>query len=428
MFPAAAWLILLVAPGHPWATGDPIQETEEGDALKLGACFPGSAVEAGGLNLGQRWGDPSPTASLLIDLRRVTSAASSFDFRTFDPEGVIFYGDTNPGFDWFVLALRRGKPIMQIHNSLTNITVSGGRRLNDGQWHRITVKNEGHVVMLLLDGEDQLTLSHVSHPIVNRTTPQMRIGVGGLFILPTELLVPLNPAMDGCIRRWDWLNTSQAWQEGASLQDPGAKVCLATVQRGSFFPGDGLAVFQVSGLPVRLSPMDGTWGFSLQLRIRAAPQLSTLLAVWAVEEQRPVLRLALERTDLTAEMGNQTVLLLPLPQGGCLDTPLLLLLTPSSFTLRLGDTEVTKPTPRDDYESLRDVWLSNMGNLVIGGASGTKIKGKTPESPRFQGCLNTVRVQGHELDFDDAQYRSNSIWAHSCPGNVGNKVDVDDGH
>ncbi|KAL7982994.1 hypothetical protein Chor_013600 [Crotalus horridus] len=356
------------------------------------------------MNLGQRWGDPSPTASLLIDLRRVTSAASSFDFRTFDPEGVIFFGDTNPGFDWFVLALHRGKPIMQIHNS-------------------ITVKNEGHIVMLLLDGEDQLTLSHVSHPIVNQTTPQMRIGVGGLFILPTELLVPLNPALDGCIRRWDWLNTSQTWQEGASLEDPGAKVCLATVQRGSFFPGDGLAVFQVSGLPVGLSPMD--WRFSLQLRIRAAPQLSTLLAVWAVEEQRPALRLALERTDLTAELGNQTVLLLPLPQGGCLDTPLLLLLTPSSFTLRLGDTEVTKPTPRDDYESLRDVWLSNMGNLVIGGASG---EGKTPASPRFQGCLNTVRVQDHELDFDDAQYRSNSIWAHSCPGNVGNKVDVDDGH
>uniref|UniRef100_A0A670ZRX2 Laminin G domain-containing protein n=1 Tax=Pseudonaja textilis TaxID=8673 RepID=A0A670ZRX2_PSETE len=59
-------------------------------------------------------------------------AASSFDFRTFDPEGVIFYGDTSPSIDWFVLALRQGKPIMQIHNTLTNITVSGGRHLDDG--------------------------------------------------------------------------------------------------------------------------------------------------------------------------------------------------------------------------------------------------------------------------------------------------------
>ncbi|XP_013922730.1 PREDICTED: sex hormone-binding globulin [Thamnophis sirtalis] len=194
MFPAAAaWLVFLVAPGPHWAAGDPIQETEEGDHLKLGGCFRGSAVDAGGLNLGQRWGDPSPTATLFIDLRTVTSAASSFDFRTFDPEGVIFYGDTSPGVDWFVLALRRGKPIMQIHNTLTNITVSGGHRLNDGQWHRITVKNEGHSVILLVDGDDQLTLSHVSHPIVNRPTPQMRIGVGGLFILPTELLIPVRP-------------------------------------------------------------------------------------------------------------------------------------------------------------------------------------------------------------------------------------------
>ncbi|KAM3823990.1 LOW QUALITY PROTEIN: sex hormone-binding globulin [Vipera latastei] len=422
MFPAAAWLILLVAPGPPWAMGDRIQEAEERDALKLGACFRGSAVEAGGLNLGQRWGDPFPTASLFVDLRTVTSAVSSFDFRTFDPEGVIFYGDTAPGSDWFVLALRQGKPIIQIHNSLTNLTVSGGRHLNDGLWHRITVKNEGHVIMLVVDGDDQLTLSHVSHPIVNRTTPQMRIGVGGMFILPIELLVPVNPALDGCIRRWDWLNTSRAWrEEGGVPARPQAKVCLTTVQRGSFFPGDGLAVFPLSDLPSGLSTTDGHWRFSLQLRIRAAPQLSTLLAVWALEEQRPVLHLALERTDLRVQLGNQTLLLLPLPAGGCLDTPLLLLLTPSSFMLSLGDTEIIKPTPVDDYQSLKEVWLSARGNLVIGGASGE-------EKSCFQGCLNTVRVQGHELDFDDAQYRSNSISAHSCPGNVENKVDVNNGH
>ncbi|ETE66985.1 Sex hormone-binding globulin, partial [Ophiophagus hannah] len=172
-------------------------------------------------------------------------AVSSFDFRTFDPEGVIFYGDTGPGDDWFILALRRGKPIVQIHNTLTNIT--------------ITVKNEGHFIMLLVDGDDQLTLSHVSHPIVNQPTPQMRIGVGGLFILPNELLLP----------------------------------------------------------------------------------------------------------DLTAELGNQTVLLLPLPEGGCLDSPLLLRLTSSSFTLRLGDTEISKPTPKAEFESLQQLWLSNMGSLVI---------------------------------------------------------------
>ncbi|XP_070623456.1 sex hormone-binding globulin [Erythrolamprus reginae] len=424
MFPAVAWLVLLVAPGQPRATGDPIQEAGEGDVLKLGACFRGSPVEVGGLNVGQRWGDPSPTARLLIDLRTVTSAASTFDFRTFDPEGLIFYGDTNPGVDWFVLALRRGKPVIQIHNTLTNITASSGQRLNDGQWHRITVKNEGHFVRLFVDGDDQLTLSHVSYPIVNQDTPQMRIGVGGMFIPLNELLLPLNPALDGCIRRWDWLNTSQDWHEGASLHHRDTKVCFATVQRGSFFRGDGQAVFALSGLPSGLSTVDGDWMLSVELQVRAAPQLSTLVAVSAWK-QPPVLRLALHRRDLMAELGNRTVLLLPLPEGGCLDTPLLLRLTPSSFTLRLDSIEITKPTPRAEFESLQQLWLSTMGRLVIGGESGEE---SSQEANFFQGCLGVIRVQGHELDLDEAQNRSNSISAHSCPGNMRGKLDVGGGH
>ncbi|KAM6453191.1 sex hormone-binding globulin isoform 1-T1 [Liasis olivaceus] len=424
MFPAAAWLLLLVAPGPPWATGARIQETEEGDASKLGPCFQGSAVEAGGLNLGQRWGDPSPTATLHIDLQTVTSAASSFDFRTFDPEGVIFYGDTSPGVDWFILALRRGKPEMQIHNTLINITVSGGRRLDDGQWHRILVKNEGHGVMLEVDGEDHLTLSHVSHPIVNRPTPQMRIGVGGVLISLQELLVPLNPALDGCMRHWDWLNKSLEWREGASLEDRDAKVCFASIQRGSFFRGNGQAVFALSGLPTGPTPANGSWVLSLQLQIRAAPQLSTLLAVSTLK-QSPLLRLALRHTDLTAELGNKTVLLVPLPEGGCLDTPLLLRISPSSFTLRLGDTEISKPTPKSDFESLQRTWLSRVGSLAIGGPSGEQ---KSQEANFFQGCLSSIRVQGRELDLDAAHYRTNSIWAHSCPGSHEGKVNRNDGH
>ncbi|XP_026578799.1 sex hormone-binding globulin-like [Pseudonaja textilis] len=399
MFPAAAWLVLLVAPALAWATGDQIQETAEGDVSKLGACFRGSSVEAGGLNLGQRWGDPTPTASLLIDLRTVTSAASSFDFRTFDPEGVIFYGDTSPSIDWFVLALRQGKPIMQIHNTLTNITVSGGRHLDDGQWHRITVKNEGHFVMLLVDGDDQLTLSHVFHPIVNQPTPQMRIGVGGLFILPNELLVPV---------RWILLpplvSVPQDQKTAPKLEKPCPKV-----NQNNFIP---LGFIRTTTLQVPRTP--SLWGGGSHRRCTQPYHPHPL--TWFVVSP-PI-------QDLMAELGNQTVLLLPLPEGGCLDTPLLLRLTPSSFTLLLGNTEISKPTPKAEFESLQQLWLSNMGSLVIGGESGEE---KSQEGHFFQGCLSAIRVQGHELDFDEAQYRSNSILAHSCPGSVEGKVNRDNG-
>nr|XP_016853528.1 PREDICTED: sex hormone-binding globulin [Anolis carolinensis] len=238
--------------------------------LRYGQCFQSLPGETGALNLGQRWEDPSPTATLYIDLRTVTSAASSFDFRTFDPEGVIFYGDTNPGKDWFVLALRKGKPEMQIHNAVTNLTVSGGMRLNDGRWHRLMVKNEGDVVIMEVDGDDQLVLRHVSSSVIDHPVFAMRIGVGGLFIPAQELLTPLNTAMDGCMRRWNWLNKTSEWREGSSLEEEGTKVCFPSIRPGSFFPGNGLATFSLADLPTGLNPANGNWSLALEMRIEGA--------------------------------------------------------------------------------------------------------------------------------------------------------------
>ncbi|XP_061446736.1 sex hormone-binding globulin [Rhineura floridana] len=424
MIPIAPWLLLLVVPGAPWTAGEELQGIMGAYLSKHGQCFQSLSGEAGALNLGQRLGDSSPTATLFVDLRTVTSAASSFDFRTFDPEGIIFYGDMSPGVNWFVLALRKGKPEIQIHNTVTNITVSGGSRINDGQWHRIMVKNEGHRVMLEVDGDDHLTLSHVSKAIIDDPVSLMRIGVGGLFIPVQELLLPLNPALDGCMRRWNWLNRSSEWLEGASLEEQGTKVCFPTIHRGSFFPGDGVATFSLSGLPTGLSSANKSWSLAVEMWIRAAPQSGTLLAV-STMKQTLLLCLNLHRTDLMAQLGNKTVLLVPLPTGGCLDAHLLLSITPSHVTLRLGDTETSKPTPKPDFESLKHIWLGQKGHLIFGGLPGHEKSPLAQEGIFFRGCLRGIQVQGHELDLDLAQYRSNSIWPHSCPGSDAGKANPD---
>ncbi|CAI5791500.1 Hypothetical predicted protein [Podarcis lilfordi] len=411
MIPISSWLVLLVVSGPPWAAGEGLQDILGVHVPKYGQCFQSVSGEAGALNVGQRWGDPSPTATLVIDPRTVTSATSYFDFRTFDPEGVIFYGDMSPGVNWFLLALRNGKPEIQIHNTLTNVTVSGGQRLDDGQWHRIMAKNEGHTVLLAVDGVDQLTLNHVSEAIVEAPVFALRIGVGGLLIPTEELLLPLNPAMDGCMRRWNWLNKSTEWLEGTSLEDKDTKVCFPTIRRGSFFPGNGLATFSLSGLPTGVISANRSWSLTVEMWIGAAPQSAPLLATSAFP-----LRLSLHRTDLTAHLGNKTVLQVPFPLGGCLDAPLLLSITPSHATLRLGDAETSKPTPKLDFESLKHVWLGKKGDFVVGGLPGQEKFPAAQERSFFRGCLRGIRVQGHELDFDEVQSRSNSIWPHSCPG------------
>ncbi|KAJ6654909.1 hypothetical protein lerEdw1_006380 [Lerista edwardsae] len=425
LFPA--WLLLLLA----LALADEPQETEGGRASQHDQCFPTLSREAGALNLGQRWGDSSPTASLHVDLRTVTSAASSFDFRTFDPEGVIFFGNTSVDTDWFVLGLRRGKPEMQIHNTVTNISVTGGLCLNDGRWHRVLVKNEGESVTLEVDGDDVLTLHRVSHAIVGRPSSDMHIGVGGLLIPRRELLTPMHTAMDGCMRRWNWLNRSLEWQEGISLADAGPKACFATLRRGSFFPGTGLASFLLSDLPTGRGAAGGNWSLEVEMGVRAAQQVSALLAV-STAERTPVFSLRLQHKDLVVQVGNATVLGVPLPAEGCLDVRLFLHLTPAGLTLRLGDGEASGPVQPPDFERLRDLWLGKRGTLSIGGLPGSLGQNPTvafavfvpgeeepaeaQEGGSFRGCLREIRVQGSTLDLDAAHRRSDSIWAHSCPG------------
>uniref|UniRef100_A0A8C7AC80 Sex hormone-binding globulin n=1 Tax=Neovison vison TaxID=452646 RepID=A0A8C7AC80_NEOVI len=73
---------------------------------------------------------------MTFDFTKIRKSFSSFELQTWDPEGVIFYGDTNPKDDWFVLALRDGRSEIQLHNQLAQVTVSAGPRLDDGRWHQ----------------------------------------------------------------------------------------------------------------------------------------------------------------------------------------------------------------------------------------------------------------------------------------------------
>nr|XP_031532086.1 sex hormone-binding globulin isoform X1 [Vicugna pacos] len=73
---------------------------------------------------------------MTFSLTKITKTSSSYEFRTWDPEGVIFYGDTNPKDDWFVLGLRDGRPEVQLHNHWAQLTVVTGPRLDDGRWHQ----------------------------------------------------------------------------------------------------------------------------------------------------------------------------------------------------------------------------------------------------------------------------------------------------
>lgn len=55
---------------------------------------------------------------------------------------MIFYGDTKNGVDWFVLSLKDGVPLMQIYRSGVYVSVAGGSRLSDGEWHTVSLQSQ----------------------------------------------------------------------------------------------------------------------------------------------------------------------------------------------------------------------------------------------------------------------------------------------
>uniref|UniRef100_A0A671F0U0 Sex hormone-binding globulin n=1 Tax=Rhinolophus ferrumequinum TaxID=59479 RepID=A0A671F0U0_RHIFE len=217
-----------------------------------------------------------PVSIMTFNLTKITKTSSSFEFRTWDPEGVIFYGDTNPKDDWFVLGLRDGRPEIQLHNHWAQLTVGAGPRLDDGRWHQVEVKILGDSVLLGVDGEEVLRLRQVSGPLVKKSQPIMRIALGGLLFPVSSLRLPLVPALDACLRQDNWLDQ----QAQTSVSAPTSlRSCAIESQPGIFFPPGTHAEFSLQGETSSASfCLDSLWAQDQRLDMDRA--LSRSQDVW----------------------------------------------------------------------------------------------------------------------------------------------------
>ncbi|XP_077021973.1 sex hormone-binding globulin isoform X2 [Tamandua tetradactyla] len=218
-----------------------------------------------------------PVTIMIFDINKIIKTSSSFELRTWDPEGVIFYGDTNPIDDWFVLALRDGRPEIQLHNPWAQLTVGAGPRLDDGTWHQVEVKIHGDSVLLRVDGEEVLCLRQVYKTVTNKPKPIMRIALGGLLFPSSNLRLPLVPALDGCLRQDAWLDR---WAQTSASTQTGLRSCAVESQSGIFFPPGTHAQFSLQDLP---QPQAESWAFSLDLGLQLAAGTGQLLALGTPE-------------------------------------------------------------------------------------------------------------------------------------------------
>uniref|UniRef100_A0A7N5KFD8 Sex hormone-binding globulin n=1 Tax=Ailuropoda melanoleuca TaxID=9646 RepID=A0A7N5KFD8_AILME len=198
-----------------------------------------------------------PITIMTFDFTKIRKSSSSFELRTWDPEGVIFYGDTNPKDDWFVLGLRDGRSEIQLHNQMAQLTVGAGPRLDDGRWHQVEVKILEDSLVLNVDGEEVLRLRQVSGPLASKPQPIVRIAVGGLLFPVSSLHLPLVPALDGCLRRGNWLDPQA--QTSGSAPTSSLRSCTVQSQPGTFFPPGTRAEFNLQGEASASFCLDGLW-------------------------------------------------------------------------------------------------------------------------------------------------------------------------
>ncbi|NP_035497.1 sex hormone-binding globulin isoform X1 [Mus musculus] len=337
-----------------------------------------------------------PVMVMTIDLTKISKPHSSFEFRTWDPEGVIFYGDTNTEDDWFLLGLRAGQLEIQLHNAWARLTVGFGPRLDDGRWHPVELKMNGDSLLLWVDGKEMLCLRQISASLADHSQRSMRIALGGLLLPTSKLRFPLVPALDGCIRRDIWLG-HQAQLSASPRTSLGN--CDVDLQPGLFFPPGTHAEFSLQDIP---QPHADPWTFSLELGFKLVDGSGQLLAL-GTGTNSSWLNIHLQNQSVVLSSEAEPKVVLPLDVG----LPLQLTLDRVKVVLSQGPKMEVLSMSLLRPASLWRLWSHPQGHLSLGALPG--------ESSSASFCLSDFWVQGQRLDIDQALSRSQDIWTHSCP-------------
>ncbi|KAM4536971.1 sex hormone-binding globulin [Odontesthes bonariensis] len=340
-----------------------------------------------------------PLIYTTANLTEIRSIKSSFQLRTFDPEGAVFYGDTKNGEDWFVLSLQDGIPLMQISKENVLVSVAGGPKLNDGKWHTLEVSNHEKFVILDVDGSTGLVVGMQSTEGGEVLSGALRLALGGILINKEKMIVQFKPQMDGCVREGSWLNLSIPWEAEADELWP----CYQNIRPGSYFPGTGSAIFNTS-----VFPFEEEHGFRIELWGDFSLMDGTILSIKASQEGLVFTAVAKNDTkEVILTFGEEKIII-----KNSFKTLLITFL--KDLLKVLPDEDESKTTTLQASPASQTGYLTiwRDGRLAIGGLLGEDED--NIGSNFLTGCLEKIRVQGRDLDLDLAN-KHMSVYSHSCP-------------
>uniref|UniRef100_A0AAQ5ZH40 Vitamin K-dependent protein S n=1 Tax=Amphiprion ocellaris TaxID=80972 RepID=A0AAQ5ZH40_AMPOC len=353
-----------------------------------------------------------PVIYLRFRLPENTKFAAEFDFRTFDPEGVVLYAESSQD-SWFMLGLRGGRIEVQFKNQHTFKVTSGGKAINDGQWHVISVDELESSISVKISKEAVMSINSPESLFTSVNGKlETKVYIAGLPNRTDNVIKPINPRLDGCIRGWNLMN------QGASgvkevIQEKKSKHCFVYVERGSFFTGEGLLHFIIP-----YGKIWHLWNVDIKMNIRPSSSTGVIFAL--VHNNTVPLSVAV----VTKEEEENLQVFLDGVSVATLDS--LMLCYPDQLTVQLNVTpteiqitansSIVSYMKSDALQEALERLNSTMQNPIstyIGGIPDVPLPA-TPVTAFYHGCMD-ITVNGQQLDFDEALSKHNSIKSHSCP-------------
>uniref|UniRef100_A0A8D1L7R7 Growth arrest-specific protein 6 n=1 Tax=Sus scrofa TaxID=9823 RepID=A0A8D1L7R7_PIG len=352
----------------------------------------------------------TPVIRLRFKRLQPTRLVAEFDFRTFDPEGVLFFAGGRQDSTWIVLGLRAGRLELQLRYQGVGRVTSSGPVINHGVWQTISVEELERNLVVKVNRDAVMKIAVAGELFqLDRGLYHLNLTVGGIPFKEKDLVQPMNPRLDGCMRSWNWLNG-----EDTTIQETvrvNAKMqCFSLTERGSFFPGTGFALYSLDY--ARTSPDIGAetfWEVEAVARIRPAVVLSVALV-----DYHSTKKLKKQLVVLAAESVTLALMEIKVCDGQ--EHVVTVSVNKDEATLEVDGTRGQRDvSPAGLQERLVLLGRHLQGSVLtfIGGLPDVPVT-SAPVTAFYRGCM-TLEVNGKALDLDEATYKHSDITAHSCP-------------
>ncbi|XP_059409416.1 growth arrest-specific protein 6-like [Carassius carassius] len=349
-----------------------------------------------------------PVVRLRFRRRVLTRFTAEFDLRTYDPEGVIFFAGGHLNSSWIVLVMHHGKLELQLKYGAVSRVTSSGSQVNDGQWHKISVEEQGRSLVIKIDREAVMKIA-VNGDLftLNKGMHELNLTVGGVPFRDDGLVSRVNPRLDGCMKDWYWL-TGEDTSIQDTVQHNERMQCYTVEDHSAFYPGHGFAFFNHSHGDAQT--------LRVHVTLRPASSVGVLFAL--VHHDRVPFSISLSdyhpgtlawSEHVLVSFGDVVVASVPVNLCDAQTHTVNVTVFGNSSLLevdgRLAQMEV--------MENTHDLDLTSSYSTFIGGIPDVSLV-STPVSAFYTGCMD-VRVNGQLLDVDEAQHKHNDIRSHSCP-------------